>query len=77
MIKVKTAKPIGILLTAEEVSQRLGVKVATLQRWRQTGLYRLPFVKCGRLVRYREADVCAFVENRTLEHTHSTIPCKR
>jgi excisionase family DNA binding protein len=62
------------LLTQEQVAQRLGIKPATLQIWRVTGRYRLPFVKCGRLVRYREEDVCAFIENRTREHTSADAP---
>lgn len=59
------------LLTQEQVAHRLGVKPATLQIWRVTGRYNLPFVKCGRLVRYREDDVRAFIDRRTREHTSS------
>jgi len=59
------------LLTQEQVAHRLGLKPATLQIWRVTGRYNLPFVKCGRLVRYREEDVRAFIDRRTREHTSS------
>jgi excisionase family DNA binding protein len=59
------------LLTQDQVAHRLGIKPATLQIWRVTGRYNLPFVKCGRLVRYREEDVRAFFERRTREHTSS------
>jgi excisionase family DNA binding protein len=59
------------LLTQDQVAQRLGVKPATLQIWRVTGRYHLPFVKCGRLVRYREEDIRAFIDRRTREQTGS------
>ena len=52
------------LLTPEDVADLLGVAVATLAIWRCTGRYDLPYVKSGRLVRYRLADVEAFVESR-------------
>lgn len=59
------------LLTQDQVAQCLGVKPATLQIWRVTGRYNLPFIKCGRLVRYRQEDVHAFIARRTREHTGS------
>lgn len=40
-----------VLLTQEQVAQRLGVKPATLQIWRVTGRYSLPFVKCARVAK--------------------------
>ena len=44
------------LLTAEQVAELLGVTTHTLAVWRSTGRYNLPYVKSGRLVRYRESD---------------------
>jgi len=52
------------LLTAEEVADLLGVTTHTLAVWRSTGRYSLPYVKSGRLVRYRETDVHKFIEKR-------------
>ena len=52
------------LLTAEEVSDLLGVTTHTLAVWRCVGRYNLPYVKSGRLVRYRESDVHSFIEKR-------------
>jgi excisionase family DNA binding protein len=43
----------------------LGVKPTTLQVWRSTKRYPLPFVKVGRLVRYRQSDLDAFLRART------------
>jgi excisionase family DNA binding protein len=55
------------LLTPQEVADVLGVKVQTLSVWRSHGRYDLPYIKSGSLVRYREADVLAFIENRRRE----------
>ena len=52
------------LLTKEEVSTILGVSVGTLAVWRATKRYNLPYVKSGRLVRYRAEDVQAFIASR-------------
>ncbi len=52
------------LLTPEQTAERLGVLTTTLDVWRSTQRYRLPYVKVGRLVRYREGDVEAFIESR-------------
>lgn len=52
------------LLTPDETAERLGVLTNTLDAWRCTRRYDLPYVKVGRLVRYREIDVEAFIESR-------------
>lgn len=53
------------LLTPSQVADALGVNLTTLEAWRSTRRYPLQFVKVGRLVRYRAADVAAFLEART------------
>lgn len=58
------------LLTKEDVSDILGVTVGTLAVWRTTKRYNLPYVKSGRLVRYREEDVQAFITSRL----HGEVP---
>lgn len=52
------------LLSPKAVSDILGVTVGTLAVWRTTNRYNLPYVKSGRLVRYREQDVEAFISSR-------------
>jgi len=52
------------LLTPKEVSEMLGISIETLNVWRATNRYPLPYVKAGRLVRYRLEDVIAFIESR-------------
>lgn len=58
------ADPRSDLLTAAETAARIGVKASTLSIWRTTGRYALPFVKAGRLVRYRRQDVERWLESR-------------
>lgn len=53
------------LLTRKEAADYLGVKEQTLACWACAGRYRLPFVRVGRLVKYRQQDLDAFIlENR-------------
>jgi predicted site-specific integrase-resolvase len=53
------------LLTAEQVSEILGVNTHTLAVWRCTGRYNLPYIKAGRLVRYCEKEIAAFINRST------------
>lgn len=52
------------LMTSNDVSKILGVSIGTLAVWRTTKRYNLPYVKSGRLVRYREEDVQNFINSR-------------
>lgn len=54
------------LLTDEEAADLLGVSPVTLAVWRCRRRYDLPFVRVGRRIRYRMADVVSFVERRTV-----------
>jgi predicted DNA-binding transcriptional regulator AlpA len=50
------------LLTSEEASKQLGLKNKnTLGVWRTTKRYALPYIKVGRLVRYRQSDIEKFI----------------
>jgi excisionase family DNA binding protein len=52
------------LIDEVELAVRLGVSRSTLQSWRYAG--RGPrFIKLGRLVRYRNADVDAYLQAHT------------
>jgi excisionase family DNA binding protein len=53
------------LLSEQEAAELLTVSPGTLSVWRSTGRYNLPFLKVGRMVRYRRADLLAWLENRT------------
>ena len=54
-----------MLLTQEEVAEVLGVSKGSLEVWRSTGKHGIPFVKVGRLVRYRIDAIAAYVEQQT------------
>jgi excisionase family DNA binding protein len=53
------------LLTNEEAAAYLGLKPGTLDVWRSTKRYCLPYIKVGRLVRYRKSDLDRFLEEQT------------
>lgn len=55
------------LRNEKESAQFLGLKPGTLQVWRSTKRYPLAYVKVGRLVRYRQSDLEAFLIGRTVE----------
>ena len=57
------------LLTRGEAAEYLGVKVQTLALWASNGRYGLPFVKVGRLSKYRQADLDEFLSRNTRTQT--------
>ncbi len=54
------------LLTTPEVAQYLGIPVATLYQWRTRGIAPRA-VRVGKYLRFRRADVDAWVERHTDE----------
>jgi excisionase family DNA binding protein len=59
------------LYETTEAAEFLGLKPTTLESWRVKG-GKLPFLKIGRLVKYAESDLIAFIEQSkrtsTTEH---------
>ena len=55
------------LLTPDQAAALLGLSAETLNVWRCTKRYKLPYVKTGRLVRYRLSDITQFIESRTIQ----------
>lgn len=53
------------LLSRKEAAAYLGVKEQTLAVWLCTKRYNLPIVKIGRLVKYKKADLDAFIQNQS------------
>lgn len=53
------------LYSVEAAAEYLGVAVNTMSVWRSTGRYDLPYIKVGRLVRYRLSDLQAFLARNT------------
>ena len=53
------------LLTPEEAAETLRVKLSWLyQHTRRRAQDRIPFVKIGRYLRFREQDLVAYIEGR-------------
>ena len=54
------------LLTRQQAAEFLGVKAQTLAVWATTKRYPLPYVRIGRKVKYRRADLERFIESRVV-----------
>ena len=54
------------LLDRDEAATYLGISPRTLAVWAATGRYSLKFVRIGRRVKYRRADLDAFIASRTV-----------
>ena len=54
------------LLTPDQAADLLGVKTQTLAVWRAAKRYDLPFVRVGNCIRYRLADLEAWLASRTV-----------
>lgn len=52
-------------LTTQQAANILGVRDKTLEVWRSTKRYNIPFIKVGRLVRYRKSDLLHWMKTRT------------
>ncbi len=44
------------LLNQREAAEKLGLSPKTLEKWRSLGTPRLPFVRLGSAIKYRESD---------------------
>ncbi|MGC9261569.1 MAG: helix-turn-helix domain-containing protein [Phycisphaerae bacterium] len=54
------------LLTSSQAAEVIGVTEGTLETWRCTKRYQIPYLKIGRNVRYRRAALEAWLESRTV-----------
>lgn len=80
MQAINTAHPVGVttptphiqalieptkeLLDEKQAAAVLDLSPGTLSVWRSTGRYKLPFLKVGRNVRYRRADLEDWLQQR-------------
>jgi hypothetical protein len=55
-----------LLLSNKEASAYIGVLPGTLESWRYAKRYPIPFIKVGRLVKYRQSDLDIFLDQRTV-----------
>ena len=54
------------LLSTEDAATYIGVTPRTLEVWRCTRRYPIPYVKVGRLVRYRRDALDGWLSSRTV-----------
>ena len=59
------------LLDTPAAAAVLGTEPSTLEIWRCTKRYALPYIKVGRLVRYRKSALLKFLESRTVGGAHA------
>lgn len=63
--KVYGRRSESALLSREETARYLGVAPQTLAIWKWDGRYDLPVIKVGRLTKYRQSDLEAFLRRNT------------
>lgn len=63
-----TSEPQLAMLSTLDAALRLGLRPSTLEKWRTTG-GGPRYVKMGRAVRYRLADLDVFTTERMCAHT--------
>lgn len=63
------ANQVQALLTDKEAAAYLNLSTSTLAVWRCTKRQEIPFVKLGRAVRYRQADLDAWLQSQTIGAT--------
>lgn len=56
----------SILLTTEHAAPHIGITPHTLAVWRCNKRHVIPYIKVGRLVKYRLADLDAWLASRTV-----------
>lgn len=56
------------LLTSEEAASYIGVTPRTMGVWRCVNRHRIPYIKVGRLVKYRPAALDAWLASRTVNN---------
>jgi hypothetical protein len=55
-----------ILISRKAAAKLLGIKPHTLAVWACTKRHPLPYVKVGRLAKYRMSDLMKFIDSRTI-----------
>jgi excisionase family DNA binding protein len=66
MATAPISPPSSDLLTTAEAAAYLRTTRGTLEVWRSTKRYAIPYVKRGRNVFYRRADLDRWLESRTV-----------
>ena len=59
-------------LNPREVNQEFGLSVSTLAKWRMQNLH-LPFSKVGKYIKYKKADVEAFLNANVVNTVNEVV----
>jgi excisionase family DNA binding protein len=62
MQAAQTPATIENLTDTNGAAQYLNIPAKTLQKWRSTGYQNITYIRIGRKIRYRYADLKSFVE---------------
>ena len=60
--------PSADLLSRDDAAAFLGISPSTLAKWACQKTVLLPYVKVGRLVRYRKSDLMEFIARSRVDH---------
>ena len=55
------------LLNNDQAAAYIGVTPRTLEVWRCTKRHQIPYIKVGRLVKYRKSALDAFLDQQTVD----------
>ncbi len=61
-----SVKPPRELLNVEQAAEFIGITSHTLDVWRSTKRHSIPYLKVGRLVKYRKSDLERWLASRTV-----------
>ena len=62
-----------ILLSTKEIAKYLGLDPKSLANSRYTGTgVKIPYIKLGKVVRYKQSEVDKYLEENTFNHTGET-----
>jgi excisionase family DNA binding protein len=59
-------KPQSNLLDTVAAAEYLGVAPRSLEVWRCVKRHSIPYIRVGRLIKYRQSDLDAWLESRTV-----------
>jgi excisionase family DNA binding protein len=61
------------LLNKLEIAKLLGVKPATISNWISQNTYDIPYIKVGRLTKFRESDIRKWLEVRVVNRINNEV----
>ena len=59
------------LLTPEEISRVLNVRLSTIYKWTHMG--SIPYIKVGKFIRFKEKDIKEWVGKKEVKNKHTLV----